>query len=282
MIDIIYFFIIIVGFCSSLIGALIGAGGGFLNVPFFVFLGYPENSTAISLFAILFNALVSSIFNMRKGLIDFKIVFSFMPFIISGSLLGAFIFNLLKTIDINIFKLVFTFFLIILGLKIFFKSNNETDEVKIIKVKQIDKKFIIYSILIGFSIGFLGSFLGIGGGILAMPFFIFIFGISTHVAIATSLFLMIFNSIASLTVHIYEGNLILIFGILLAIGAVIGANFGSRLAYRLKGKKIRKIYGIIMVLIAIPLIWLRIFLPMNDPIQEFISNLMDLFPKSLF
>ena len=264
---------ILIGICSAFFGSLVGAGGGFLNVPLLILLGYPENSTAISLVAVLANGITSSIFNIRKELVDFKIVSFFIPFAIVGGLFGAFVFDLVKSININIFKLIFTFFLIVLGVRIFFKKYSKNDEIKVVKVEQLDKKYIIYAILLGFTIGFLGSFLGIGGGIITVPTFILLFEVSTHVAIASSLFLMIFNSISGLITYTMQGNLILELGIFLAIGAVIGANIGPRVTYRLKSESIRKIYGIIMVFFAIPLIWLRMFFFVSDPIQDCISNI---------
>ncbi|MHA1378826.1 MAG: sulfite exporter TauE/SafE family protein [Candidatus Helarchaeota archaeon] len=280
MIDIIYFVMILIGLCSSLLGSLLGVGGGFINVPSLIFLGYPDYSTAISLFAILFNGSTASIFNFQKELIDFKLVILFVPTAIIGGIIGVFIFNYVISIDINIFKLIFTFFLIVLGLKIFFKKDQESDEEKIIKTEDIDRKHAFYGVLIGLSIGFFGSFLGIGGGTIGVPAYILVFNVSTHVAIATSLFLMIFTSISGIITYFLQGNLpdfAIFFGIFLVIGVLIGANIGSRLAYKLKGKKIRKIYGVIMVCVAIPLTWLRMFIQFDDPIHLFIKNLMNLF-----
>ncbi|MFX1451606.1 MAG: sulfite exporter TauE/SafE family protein [Promethearchaeota archaeon] len=278
--EIIYFLILLIGFCSSLVGSLLGAGGGFLNVPFFIFIGYSEYSTTISLFAVAINGITASIFNIKKKLVDFKISVIYIPSAIIGGILGAYIFNLFKFIDINIFKLIFTIFLVILGIKVFIKEETELDQIKIIKIEELNRKFILFGILIGLITGFFGSFLGIGGGLFSIPASIFIFNVSTHVAIATSLFLMVFTAISGLITHSLQGYLpdfAIFFGIFLAIGAVFGANIGSRLAYRLKGKKIRKIYGIIMVGVAIPLTWLRVFIPINDPIQIIMKELINFF-----
>ncbi|MFX1451605.1 MAG: TSUP family transporter, partial [Promethearchaeota archaeon] len=100
-----------------------------------------------------------------------------------------------------------------------------------------------------------------------------------HVAIGTSLFIMAFTSFSGVINHILFGNLPLlaiIFGICLAAGAVIGSSIGARVAYKLVDEKIKKIYGIITVCLAIPLIWLRIFLP-SDPIEVFINNWISFF-----
>ena len=279
MIDLIYYLMIIVGLCSSLLGSLLGVGGGFINVPAIIFLGYPNNSTAISLFGIIFNGISASIFNHRKKMIDYKLALLFIPNTILGGIFGVFLFNYIISIDVTIFKLIFTLFLIILGLKIYFKKNNQEDEERLRKVEDFDSKKIIYGIIIGFAIGFFGSFLGIGGGTIAVPTFIFAFDVSTHVAIATSLFTMIFTSSSGLLTYYTQGNInsgVLWLGISLAVGVLIGSNIGSRLAYKLESKKLRKIYGIIMVCVAIPLTWLRMFIP-ADPIQVFIEDLIKLF-----
>ncbi len=277
--EIIYIFISIVGLCSALIGSLLGAGGGFLNVPFFIFLGYPEYSTAISLFAVCSNGISASIFNIKKELVDFKISIITIPLAIVGGIFGAVIFDLLKNIDINIFKLIFTFFLIVLGIKVFLKKETDIEEVKVLKIEQLNKKFVLFGILVGLITGFFGSFFGIGGGLISIPSFIFLFGVSTHVAVATSLFLYVAITIAGIITYYFQSKLpdfTIFFGLFLAIGAAFGASIGSRLAYKLKGNKLRKLYGIIMVGVTIPLIWLRMFIPINDPIQKFITDLTNL------
>ena len=172
--------------------------------------------------------------------------------------------------------MIFTFFLIFLALKIFLKRNEEEDEDKKIKIEEFDKKNITYEILIGLAAGIAGSFFGIGGGSIAVPAFIFVFGVSTHVAVATSLFVMIFSSMSGLITYFSQGNLpnfALLFGFLLVIGVIIGSSIGSRLAYKFKGKKIRKLYGIFSICVAIPLTWLRFLIPITDPVQIFIENL---------
>jgi uncharacterized membrane protein YfcA len=203
----------------------------------------------------------------------------FIPFSILGSAIGAYIFDVLKSIDINIFKLCFTIFLFFFGIKIYLKKDADieadTEEIKIIKIEQLNKKIILLGLFGGLVAGTSSGLLGIGGGIVTVPYLTLVMGVSIHVAIGTSLFIMICTSISGVINHSLNGNLPIdafFLGVFLAIGAVVGSNIGSRVAYRLKDKKIKKIYGIIMVAVAIPLIWLRVFLP-SDPIQVFFNDL---------
>ncbi len=279
MMELIYIIMALVGVLSSFIGSIIGAGGGFLNVPVLIFLDYAGYSSGISLIAIIFTAVFSSIFNIRKDLVDFKIALIFIPFQMIGSAIGAYIFDVVKSININIFKFFFSILLIFVGLRIYFKRNMGENEIKTAKIETIDRELIILGILGGLAAGIASGLLGIGGGIVVVPYLTLVIGIPIHIAIATSLFIMIFSSSFGAFNHILNGNLPIFsiyFGIALGIGAIFGSSIGSRVAYRIKDTKIKKIYGLITVLIAIPLIWIRILLP-SDPIQVFFNNLEEIF-----
>ncbi|MFX0132552.1 MAG: sulfite exporter TauE/SafE family protein [Candidatus Hodarchaeota archaeon] len=279
MTEIFYLVMVLVGILSSFIGSIIGAGGGIVNVPVLIFLNYAEYSSGISLIAIISTATFSSVFNIRKKLVDFKIALIFIPFQMIGSIIGAYLFDVIKSLNIDLFKLLFTILLIFVGLRIYFKRDAEEDEIKITKIEVIDKKIIIFGILGGVAAGTASGLLGIGGGVVVVPFLTLVMNASIHVAIATSLFIMIFSSSSGVINHILNGNLpifAIYFGIFLGIGAILGSSIGSRVAYRLKDKKIKKVYGLITICIAIPLIWLRILLP-TDPIQVFFNNFRDFF-----
>src|SRR5207247_10761934 len=86
-------------------------------------------------------------------------------------------------------------------------------------------------------IGFLSSLLGIGGGFIHVPVMINLLNFPVHVAAATSHFTLTVMSFVGSTVHLITGTLA---GtahrvVPLALGVILGAQMGARLAQRLHG-----------------------------------------------
>ncbi|MBM3333043.1 sulfite exporter TauE/SafE family protein, partial [Candidatus Sumerlaeota bacterium] len=95
------------------------------------------------------------------------------------------------------------------------------------------KQFImntIAMIVIGFAAGFLGGMFGVGGGVLMVPALLFIFQEripSVHVAVGTSMAVIVATSIAGTVQHALSGRVE--WGIVapLAVFAAVGGMFGA-------------------------------------------------------
>ena len=87
-------------------------------------------------------------------------------------------------------------------------------------------------------VGFLSSLLGIGGGVIHVPLMVAALGFPTHVATATSHFVLACLSLAAVLVHARAGTLALGWSRAwpLAVGAVIGAQIGARISSRVGGR----------------------------------------------
>jgi hypothetical protein len=80
-----------------------------------------------------------------------------------------------------------------------------------------------------------------------------------HIAIATSLFVMIFTASFSTLQNYMLGYFdlpLLYIGLIVALGAIIGAQIGSSVQTRLKGRNLQILFGVFMMAIALPLLWL--------------------------
>jgi hypothetical protein len=86
-------------------------------------------------------------------------------------------------------------------------------------------------------VGFLSSFLGIGGGILHVPVMIYMLDFAVHIATATSQFILIITSFTGALTHLVAGGLAegWMQVIPLAIGVLFGAQVGAQLSRRLHG-----------------------------------------------
>lgn len=112
-------------------------------------------------------------------------------------------------------------------------------------------------VCLGSGAGFLAGLLGVGGGIVLVPGFYYIFsvtgsgGSSMHMAVGTSLAIIVLSSLSSARAHFRRGavrtDLLRRLGLALAAGAVAGAY----LAVRMDETSLRMIFGIFMLLLAV-------------------------------
>lgn len=105
--------------------------------------------------------------------------------------------------------------------------------------------------LIGLIAGFLGGLLGIGGGIFTVPSFLFIFYFfefpptyTIHVAIGTSLGVMIFTAFSSTWAHFLKGGIQWNFLYYYSPGIICGTIFGALIADSLPGRKLTLLFSL--------------------------------------
>ena len=115
-----------------------------------------------------------------------------------------------------------------------------------------EKVFIF--IFLGLIVGILASFTGLGGGFLMVPLLLLL-GYGAQKAVGTSFMAIVIISISALFAHSKLQNVDYKVGILLGIGGIIGAQIGARLVEHVPTDTFKKIFAIILVLLA-----LRLFL----------------------
>ena len=115
---------------------------------------------------------------------------------------------------------------------------------------------IIILILIGLAAGVLSGMFGVGGGIIIVPALVFFVGMSQHQAQGTSLGLMLLP-IGILAAYNYynSGNLDIKAGLIIALAFVVGGYFGSKLSLSLDQLMLKRIFGVLMLLVAIRMIF---------------------------
>lgn len=105
-------------------------------------------------------------------------------------------------------------------------------------------------LLIGLLAGLLSGLIGIGGGIVMVPLLLLL-GFSQHQAQGTSLAVLVVP-VTAVAVYNYHkaGHIDWRFAAIIAIFFVIGGYFGSKLAITIDQKMLKKIFGVILLLIA--------------------------------
>jgi uncharacterized membrane protein YfcA len=94
-------------------------------------------------------------------------------------------------------------------------------------------------------VGFISSFLGIGGGVVHVPLLVAVLGFPTHVATATSHFVLAIMALVATVTHAVAGTFHHGMGLrraaALSVGVVFGAQLGAAISQRLSGRTIQRL-----------------------------------------
>jgi uncharacterized protein len=127
-------------------------------------------------------------------------------------------------------------------------------------------------VLLGSCAGFLAGLLGIGGGILLVPLFLWAFPVAgfapdivVHAAFGTSLAIIVPTAISSTLGHRKRGNVNWRHVTFLACGGMVGAVLGASLAAYLSGDRLKLLFGVMQIIVALRMYWSRKYLPPENP-----------------
>ena len=119
--------------------------------------------------------------------------------------------------------------------------------------------------------GLLAGLLGIGGGVILVPLFLWLFKIAgfppeiiVHTAFGTSLCIIVPTASSSTVGHRRRGNVDWHQVFYLAIGGAIGAIVGSTLAAMLGGNILRSAFGAMQILVGLKLLFFHPHLPPEE------------------
>ena len=115
--------------------------------------------------------------------------------------------------------------------------------------------------IIGLAAGFLSGLFGVGGGILIVPALVLAARFDQRLASGTSLAAIVPTSLVGVTSYAVSGSIDLLAAILLAAGAIGGAQIGSLLLARLPKRAIQ--WGFIAFILAV-IVTLFIVIPSRD------------------
>jgi len=110
---------------------------------------------------------------------------------------------------------------------------------------------LLILIVIGIITGVMAGMLGIGGAIILIPALVLFMGITQQTAQGTSLAVML-PPIGILAAYNYykAGQVNIKFAIVLAVFFLVGSYFGSKMALTLPQPLLKKIFGILLLLVA--------------------------------
>ncbi|AAL80492.1 sulfite exporter TauE/SafE family protein [Pyrococcus furiosus DSM 3638] len=240
-------FLFFVGIVVGILAAMFGLGGGFLIVPTLNILGVEIHSAiGTSSASIVFTSLSSSIAYSRQRRIHYRAGILLASTAIIGAYIGAWMTSFLPS---NQLKVIFGITLIFVAYRVYRKKPVEPSEVKLEDIK-LNEKLIPVG---GFFSGIASGLLGVGGGIINVPFLTWL-GMPIHYAVATSSFAIVFTSLSGAIKHYMLGNVQLIWLPFLVPGLIIGAQIGARLAKKTRAKSLKGMFSVVMAILAVRMI----------------------------
>jgi uncharacterized protein len=269
----IYLLFLALGFAVGTYGTLIGAGGGFVLMPVLLLLypnESPEKLTSISLAVVFMNALSGSGAYAPMKRIDYKSGLLFAVATVPGAVIGA-----LHTSHVprRLFDAVFGILLVVAAVFLVLRPNlQEAGGRGHAPGRYWMKRHLVeadgtladyaFNPVLGFIlslfVGYVSSFLGIGGGIIHVPALVYLLHFPVHVATATSHFILAIMALTGTLVHVLNGSLThgvhhLFF---LAAGVVLGAQVGAHLSRFMRGDWIIRSLAVALGLVGIRILFL--------------------------
>ncbi len=248
-------FYLIISFCTSLVGAICGIGGGVIIKPTLDFLALADAATVSFLSGC--TVLAMSAYNVTKGIaakeskVDFATATPLAIGASVGGVIGKQMFSYIKASAADpafVGKVqAFCLMLVTIGTLLYMVYRAK------IKTKEIKGK--VPCAIIGVFLGIMSSFLGIGGGPINLVVFYFFFSMDTKTAAQNSLYTILFSQLTSLittlvthTVPNFDP---------LALALMIAGGITGGMAGRICNKKIcsatvdKLFMGLMVVIIAI-------------------------------
>ncbi len=109
---------------------------------------------------------------------------------------------------------------------------------------------------IGYTIGFIGAIMGIGGGFILVPMLIYFLRVPTATVIGTSMVLTLVTMASATVMHAVTNHLVdAVLALILMIGGVIGAQFGARTGQKMRGERLRLLLGLLVFSVGLRFAW---------------------------
>ena len=234
---------IIVGFINTLAG-----GGTVVSLSVFMFLGLPPMlANGTNRIAIVFQNITAVTYFQKNKLIDWHKILRLAAPIVLGSLTGAAIAGFLSN---QWFLYIFAGVVILFGISMIINPNRYINE----RTDLVNRKISPLQYLLYFLLGIYGGFVHVGIGYLLMAVLVLSNGYDLLKANVLKNVLVLIYVPFSLIVYVCQGNVYWKYGLIHAIGNIIGAWLAARLAIKKGAGFIRYILLVLIVIVILQLV----------------------------
>lgn len=115
--------------------------------------------------------------------------------------------------------------------------------------------FTLLCVLSGFGIGLVSGLIGIGGGTMLVPLFIYGFKMDIYRAVGTSLAVIGPVSIVGAFSHSLKGNVALGPVVFVALAACLGVFASGQLIQWVPAVALKRAFAVFLVIVAVQLVW---------------------------
>lgn len=273
--------IVALGALTGVLSGLFGVGGGFLTTPLLIFYGVPPTVAAASASTQVTGASVSGVLaHRRRGGVDYRMGGLTVVGGVFGAMIGALLFRFFQSVG-QIDVVISILYVLMLGTIGTLMLREALDTIRqrqgdgtpqarkrrhhpLVAALPFRWRFYrsglyispLAPIILGAGVGVLTMLMGVGGGFILVPAMLYILGMSASVVVGTSLFNILFVTMATTMVHALTTKAVdLVLVALLLVGSVTGAQYGTQLAQKAKPEVLRIVLAAIVLLVA-----LRMFL----------------------
>lgn len=263
------------GVAVGLLSGMFGVGGGFLLTPLLMLVGVPPAVAVSTGTSQIIAASMSGVMaHWRRGNVDIKMALFLLGGGLGGSWFGVWLFSFLRSIgqiDL-IIALTYVIFLGTLGALMLMESVRTIARESRIKGSSRTRlhqhnwlhglpfktrfrrsKLYISALLplaIGMVVGILTAIMGIGGGFIMVPAMIYLLGMPTSLVVGTSLLQIAFVTANVTFLQAYTSQTVdIVLGVILIVGGVVGAQFGSRVGAMLQGAQLRGLLATLVLIV---------------------------------
>lgn len=276
-------FIVLLGGLTGILSGLFGVGGGFLTTPLLIFYGIPPTVAAASAATQVTGASVSGVLaHSRRNGVDYRMGSLMVAGGVIGALVGAALFRLLQSLG-QIDVVINMLYVVMLGSigslmlreglaslrpDMFAKKSGPTVRKRRHHplVASLPYRWRFYRsglyisplapLILGALVGVLTMLMGVGGGFLLVPAMLYILGMSGNVVVGTSLFQILFVTMATTMTHAVTTRAVdIVLAGLLLIGSVTGAQLGTQIALKARPDLLRVALAVLVLLIALRMLY---------------------------
>lgn len=243
---------LLVSFLSSVIGAICGIGGGIIIKPVLDATGVMEvdKISFLSGCTVLSMAIISVLKSLtsRDKVIELKQGTASAAGAAIGGVAGKILFQCIYVMCPNKEQVgaIQAAILLIITIATLAYSLSEN------KIQTHSIKKLWVCIIIGFLLGIISSFLGIGGGPINLVVLAFFFSMDTKISAANSLYIILFSQAASLINSLAGNNIPKVnvrILLLMVMGGVTGGIIGTKINRKISNKCVGKLFIALMIII---------------------------------
>jgi uncharacterized membrane protein YfcA len=274
---------IAIGLAAGLITGCIGAGGGFIITPALMAAGVKGIlAVGTDVFHIFAKAIMGTTVHKKLGNVSVKLAMAFLVGSAGGTFIGGAInkglYNkdpLLSEAFISLVYAVLLGFLGVYALSDYLKSRKgpsggdahggpagttqtalKLQKMNIPPMIAFDEDYVeggkrisgVFVAMGGVLVGMLAAIMGVGGGFITFPMFVYTFGVSTATTVGTDILQIIFTAgLASIAQYAIYGYVFYTLAMGMLIGSLIGIQVGALTTKVVKGIHIRGFYAVSII-----------------------------------